>query len=75
MEYIFNAHAGETFFATSDIGWQVGHSYIVYGPLLAGMSTILYEGVPICPDAAVWWRIVEQYRVMSCSARPQRFVF
>ena len=52
---IFCGNAGETYFSTSDIGWVVGHSYIVYGPLLAGMSTILYEGTPIRPDGAILW--------------------
>ncbi len=63
MKHIFCAAAGETYFSTSDIGWVVGHSYIVYAPLIAGMATVVYEGTPLRPDAAVWWRIVEQYRV------------
>ena len=54
MKHIFNAQAGQTYFATSDIGWVVGHSYIIYGPLLAGMTTIMYEGLPIRPDAGIW---------------------
>ncbi|MEM6832053.1 MAG: propionate--CoA ligase [Pseudomonadota bacterium] len=62
MRYVYDAHPGETFFATSDIGWVVGHSYIVYGPLLNGMATILYEGTPVYPDAGIWWRIMEQYK-------------
>jgi propionyl-CoA synthetase len=70
MRHVFDGHAGETFFATSDIGWVVGHSYIVYAPLLAGMTTILYEGTPLRPDAAVWWRIVEQYRVNLMFSAP-----
>ena len=63
MDLIFGGQPGETFFCTSDIGWVVGHSYIVYGPLLSGMSTILYEGLPVRPDAAVWWSLVERYKV------------
>jgi len=63
MRHVFRGSAGGTYFCTSDIGWVVGHSYIVYGPLIAGMATILYEGTPVRPDAAVWWRIVEQHRV------------
>ncbi len=51
MKHIFCGNAGETYFSTSDIGWVVGHSYIVYGPLIAGMATIMYEGLPIRPDA------------------------
>jgi len=70
MKYNFCARAGETFFATSDIGWVVGHSYIVYGPLIAGMATIMYEGLPICPDPGIWWRIVEKYQVIRMFSAP-----
>ncbi len=70
MKYVFDAHAGETYFSTSDIGWVVGHSYIVYGPLIAGMSTILYEGLPTRPDAAVWWSLVEKYKVTVMFSAP-----
>ncbi|HZY18679.1 MAG TPA: propionate--CoA ligase [Ramlibacter sp.] len=63
MRHIFEGQAGQTFFCTSDIGWVVGHSYIVYGPLLAGMATILYEGLPVRPDAGIWWSLVEKYKV------------
>ena len=59
MKHIFCGQPGETYFSTSDIGWVVGHSYIVYGPLIAGMATILYEGLPIRPDAGIWWKIVQ----------------
>lgn len=62
MKYIYCGKPGETYFCTSDIGWVVGHSYIVYGPLIAGMATMLYEGLPICPDAGILWRLVEKYR-------------
>ena len=58
------------YFSTSDIGWVVGHSYIVYGPLLAGMATILYEGLPIRPDAGIWWKLVEQYKVTAMFSAP-----
>ncbi|MES2937951.1 MAG: propionate--CoA ligase [Pseudomonadota bacterium] len=70
MKHIFDGHAGETYFSTSDIGWVVGHSYIVYGPLIAGMATVLYEGVPIRPDAGVWWSIVEKYKVSVMFSAP-----
>ncbi|HSF17887.1 MAG TPA: propionate--CoA ligase [Vicinamibacteria bacterium] len=70
MKYIFCGEAGETMFTTSDIGWVVGHSYIIYGPLLAGMTTILYEGVPIRPDAGVWWKIVEDHRASVMFSAP-----
>ena len=58
MYKIFGLKAGETMFCTSDIGWVVGHCYIVYAPLLAGCTTIMYEGVPLRPDPAIWWKIL-----------------
>ena len=70
MKYIFTGGAGETMFSTSDIGWVVGHSYIVYGPLLAGMATLMYEGTPIRPDAGIWWRLVEKYKVNVMFSSP-----
>ncbi len=70
MKHIFCGQAGETYFSTSDIGWVVGHSYIVYGPLIAGMATVLYEGLPIRPDAAIWWSIVEKYKVTVMFSAP-----
>ena len=70
MKHIFDAKAGETYFATSDIGWVVGHSYIIYGPLIAGMTTIMYEGLPTRPDAGVWWSIVEKYQVTHMFSAP-----
>jgi propionyl-CoA synthetase len=70
MKHIFLGQPGETYFSTSDIGWVVGHSYIVYGPLIAGMATIMYEGLPIRPDAAIWWSLVEKYRVTSMFSAP-----
>jgi len=70
MKNIFCGAPGETYFCTSDIGWVVGHSYIVYGPLIAGMATILYEGLPTRPDAGIWWRLVEKYRVNVMFSAP-----
>src|SRR5512145_2553895 len=70
MRHIFCGEAGETMFTTSDIGWVVGHSYIVYGPLIAGMTTVMYEGVPIRPDAGVWWKIVQDYKVRVMFSAP-----
>jgi propionyl-CoA synthetase len=70
MKYIFCGNAGETYFSTSDIGWVVGHSYIVYGPLLAGMATIMYEGLPTRPDGGVWWSLVEKYKVTVMFSAP-----
>ena len=70
MKHIFCCNPGEAYFSTSDIGWVVGHSYIVYGPLLNGSTTIMYEGVPVRPDPGVWWRIVQEHRVTSMFTSP-----
>jgi propionyl-CoA synthetase len=70
MAYIYCAGAGDTIFTTSDIGWAVGHSYIIYAPLIAGLTTILYEGVPMRPDAGVWWRIVQDCKVNVMFSAP-----
>lgn len=70
MKYIFMGEKGKTFFATSDIGWVVGHSYIIYGPLIAGMATVMYEGVPIRPDAGIWWKIVQDHKVSVLFSAP-----
>ena len=70
MQHIFQAKPGDTYFCTSDIGWVVGHSYIIYGPLIGGMTTIMYEGLPIRPDAGIWWSIVEKYQVTHMFSAP-----
>ncbi len=70
MRYIYNAQPGETMFTTSDIGWVVGHSYIVYGPLIHGMATIVYEGLPIRPDAGIWWKIAQDNKVTTMFSSP-----
>jgi propionyl-CoA synthetase len=75
MKHIFDGRPGETYFSTSDIGWVVGHSYIVYGPLIAGMATIMYEGLPTQgidrqPDGGIWWRLVEKYKVTVMFSAP-----
>lgn len=70
MKHIYCGNAGETYFSTSDIGWVVGHSYIIYGPLLAGMATIMYEGLPTRPDGGVWWSLVEKYKVTVMFSAP-----
>ena len=70
MEYIYCGAPGETIFTTSDIGWAVGHSYIIYGPLIAGMTSILYEGLPMRPDAGVWWKIVQDHKVAVMFSAP-----
>ncbi|MFA5913805.1 MAG: propionate--CoA ligase [Burkholderiales bacterium] len=70
MKHIYCGNAGETYFSTSDIGWVVGHSYIIYGPLLAGMATIMYEGTPVRPDGGILWKIVEKYKVAVMFSAP-----
>ncbi len=70
MRRIFCLAPGETMFCTSDIGWVVGHSYIVYGPLINGSPTIMYEGLPIRPDAGIWWKIVEAHKVKTMFSSP-----
>ncbi len=70
MQYVYDARPGETYFATSDIGWVVGHSYIVYGPLIHGMATVVYEGTPIRPDPGVWWKIVQDHKVSVMFSAP-----
>jgi propionyl-CoA synthetase len=70
MQHIFCGNPGETYFSTSDIGWVVGHSYIVYGPLIGGMATIMYEGTPLRPDAGILWQLVERYKVTVMFSAP-----
>ena len=70
MNLIFQGKPGETMFCTSDIGWVVGHSYIIYAPLINGMATIMYEGTPLRPDAGIWWQLVEKYKVSVMFSAP-----
>ncbi|HLO96618.1 MAG TPA: propionate--CoA ligase [Burkholderiaceae bacterium] len=70
MKHIYCGNAGETYFSTSDIGWVVGHSYIIYGPLIAGMATLMYEGLPTVPDAGIWWQLVERFKVTVMFSAP-----
>ncbi|QDF96999.1 propionate--CoA ligase [Azoarcus sp. DD4] len=70
IKHIFTGFEGETMFSTSDIGWVVGHSYIVYGPLIAGMATVMYEGTPLRPDAGIWWKIVQDHKVNVMFSAP-----
>ena len=70
MDYIFNGKPGDTYLCTSDIGWVVGHSYIVYGPLIGGQATILYEGTPVRPDGGILWSLVEKYKVNTMFSAP-----
>jgi propionyl-CoA synthetase len=71
MGNVFGVEPGEVFWAASDVGWVVGHSYIVYAPLLAGATTILYEGKPVgTPDAGAFWRVIAQHRVTAMFTAP-----
>ncbi|MGI2260053.1 propionyl-CoA synthetase [Shewanella sp. GXUN23E] len=71
MKHIYNIQAGDVFWAASDVGWVVGHSYIVYGPLLVGATSLLFEGKPVgTPDAGTFWRTINQYGVKSFFTAP-----
>ena len=74
MQHFFGIRPGEVFWAASDIGWVVGHCYIVYGPLLNGSTAILYEGKPVgTPDAGAYWRVIEQHGVTTLFTAPTAF--
>ena len=74
MDHIYNVQPGDVYWAASDIGWVVGHSYIVYAPLLHGCTTILYEGKPVgTPDAGAFWRVIEQHKVKCLFTAPTAF--
>ena len=74
MSAVYDMSPGEVFWAASDVGWVVGHSYIVYAPLLFGCSTVLYEGKPVkTPDAGAFWRVVEEYKVKILFSAPTAF--
>lgn len=74
MEYVYGIQPGDVFWAASDVGWVVGHSYIVYGPLITGCTTILYEGKPIkTPDAGAFWRVIADHRVKVLFTAPTGF--
>ena len=74
MENIYNVRAGDVFWAASDVGWVVGHSYIVYGPLFRGCTTVLYEGKPVgTPDPGAFWRVISQHGVAVLFTAPTAF--
>jgi propionyl-CoA synthetase len=74
MEHIYDAAPGEVYWAASDIGWAVGHSYLVYAPLLRGCTTILYEGKPVgTPDAGAFWRVISEHGVSTLFTAPTTF--
>jgi propionyl-CoA synthetase len=70
MKHIFDIGKGDTYFAGSDIGWVVGHSFIMYGPLIRGATSVFFEGKPIIPNPGVLWRIVQQYKVKALYIAP-----
>ena len=71
IKYLFGIGPGDVFFCASDIGWVVGHSYIIYGPLIAGATTVLFEGKPVgTPDAGTFWRVIEEHQVNVLSTAP-----
>ncbi len=74
MKAVYNVDAGDVYWAASDVGWVVGHSYIVYGPLLKGCTTILFEGKPVgTPDAGVFWRVIAEHKVKALFTAPTAF--
>ncbi|MFD1208536.1 MULTISPECIES: propionyl-CoA synthetase [Modicisalibacter] len=74
MERVYGMTPGEVFFSASDVGWVVGHSYIVYAPLIYGCTTLVYEGKPVrTPDAGAFWRLIETYRVNVFFTAPTAF--
>jgi len=74
MKNVYNVDTGEVYWAASDVGWVVGHSYIVYGPLLKGCTTILFEGKPVgTPDAGVFWRVIADHKVKTMFTAPTAF--
>ena len=70
MRTVFDVGPGQVMFSTSDVGWVVGHSYIVYGPLIVGATTIVYEGLPTSPDPGIWWELCAQYGVRTLFSSP-----
>lgn len=74
MKNIYNADPGDVYWAASDVGWVVGHSYIVYAPLLHGCTTLLYEGKPVgTPDAGAFWRVISEHKVKVMFTAPTAF--
>ena len=69
-QYIFDYKPNDVYWCTADIGWVTGHSYIIYGPLANGATTIMFEGVPNYPDNSRWWQIVDKYKVNTFYTAP-----
>ena len=70
QKFVFDIHDGDVFFCTADVGWVTGHSYVIYGPLCNGGTTLMFEGVPTYPDAGRFWKIVEKFKVNSFYTAP-----
>ncbi|SFS04020.1 propionyl-CoA synthetase [Dyella sp. OK004] len=70
IRYVFDIAPGQVMFSTSDVGWAVGHSYNVYGPLIGGATSLLYEGLPTRPDPGIWWQLCERYGVHTMFSSP-----
>ena len=70
MSSIFDLHASDVWLSTSDFGWVVGHSFILYGPLLVRATSIIYEGKPIYPNAGILWKMIEKYHVKGLFTAP-----
>jgi propionyl-CoA synthetase len=73
MSSIYGVGGKDVYWAASDVGWVVGHSYIIYGPLFAGLTSIIYEGTPVYPDAGIWFKIIEKYKVNCLFTSPTAF--
>ena len=70
MKHIMGINNGDVYFSASDIGWVVGHSFSLYGPLLRGATTLIYEGKPTLPDPGAYWKIMEKYKVNGFYTNP-----
>ena len=70
MKWVFDINENDTYWCTADVGWITGHTYITYGPLAIGATSVIYEGVPVYPDAGRWWRMIEEYRVNQFYTAP-----
>jgi acetyl-CoA synthetase len=70
MEWVFDVKENDTYWSTADVGWITGHTYIVYGPLAMGATTVMFEGVPVYPDAGRWWKMIEEYKVNQFYTAP-----
>src|SRR3546814_8648382 len=70
FEYVFNYHPGQVFWCAADVGWVTGHSYVVFGPLMNGATTVMFEGVPNFPDYSRFWQVIDKHQVEIFYAAP-----